>query len=132
MASSHVARHGCLILGLLAAGFGVGCGASGGSMSRPPAPSLSSIAVMPSKPNIVAGTTQSFTATGTYTDNSQKDLTAQATWVSSTTSVATVGSAANPQPVQGLAAGTSTITATVGAVSGSTVLTVTGQPSLTS
>jgi hypothetical protein len=132
MANSQVVRRGCLILGLLAAGFGFGCGAPGGAMSPSSAPSLSSIAVRPSMPSIVAGTTQSFTAIGTYSDNSQKDLTAQATWVSSTTSVATVGAGANPQPIRGLGVGTSTITATVGTVSGSTVLTVTASSMLTS
>ena len=131
MANSQIVRHACLLVGLLAVGFGFGCGAPGGSMSLSPAPSLSRIAVTPTMPSIVAGSSQSFTATGTYSDNSQKDLTAQATWVSSTTSVATIGAAANPQPVKGLGVGASTITAAVGTVSGSTVLTVTGSPSPT-
>ncbi len=107
MAGSERMRHSGLMLGLLAAEFGFGCGAPGGSMSLPPPPSLKSSAVTPSMPTIVAGTSQSFTATGAYGDNSQKDVTAQATCISATTSVASVGSAADPQPVKGLAAGTS-------------------------
>jgi hypothetical protein len=125
MAGSQLIRRCCPILGILAAGFACGCGASGGSTSRPPASSLNRVAVTPAMPSIVAGTSQNFTATGAYSDNSQKDVTAQATWVSSATSVATVGAAGDPQAVKALAAGTSTITATVGGVSGSTVLTVT-------
>jgi hypothetical protein len=127
MNRSPIVRYFCLALGLLAAGFACGCGGSIGSMTPPPPPppSLKSIAVTPSNPSIVAGTAENFTATGTYSDNSQKDITAQATWSSGNTAVATVGSAANPQPVNGVSAGTSTIAATVGAVSGNTLLTVT-------
>src|SRR5579864_8363878 len=126
MAGSEGMRHRYLMLGLLAAGFTCGCGGSSSSMTPPPPPppSLKSVAVTPSNPSIVAGTVENFTATGTYSDSSQKDVTAQATWNSGTPAVATVGAAANPQPVNGVSAGTSTITATVGAVFGNTLLTV--------
>jgi Bacterial Ig-like domain (group 2) len=127
MAVSQVVRHCCLMLGLLVAGLACGCGGSGsgGLTSQPPTASLNAVVVKPSMPSVVAGTTQNFTATGAYSDNSQKDVTAEATWVSSATSVATVGATGDPQTVKALAAGTSTITATVGGVSGSTELTVT-------
>src|SRR6202007_1766168 len=46
---------------------------------------LQSIAVTPASPSIVNGTTQQFTATGTYSDGSKSDLTSQVTWNSATT-----------------------------------------------
>ena len=87
---------------------------------------LVSIAVTPTNPGIVAGTTQQFTATGTYSDATTQDVTAQAAWTSSATLVATVGNAAGSKGLgTGIAAGSATITAAIGAVSGSTVLDVT-------
>ena len=88
----------------------------------PVAPTLISITVTPAGPSAVAGTNLQFIATGTYSDASTADVTASATWTSATTSVATIG-------VSGLAhaasQGTSLIKATIGAVNGSTTLTVT-------
>src|ERR1700722_14833421 len=60
---------------------------------------LRSIAVTPASPSIVAGNTQQFTATGTYSDNSTKDIASTVTCKSSSTSFATIGAAT------GLAAG---------------------------
>lgn len=94
-------------------------------------PVLASIALSPSAVRIVLGVgqqTQQFTATGTYTDGSVRDLTDTATWTSSNTSVATV--------VQGLATptaraiGAPSITAGLGSVSGSATLTVVGVQSI--
>ncbi len=83
---------------------------------------LVSISVTPTNPSIAKGTTQQFIATGTFSDNSTQDLTASATWSSSSTGVSIIS-------ISGLAtstaAGSATITATSGAVSGSTTLTVT-------
>ena len=58
---------------------------------------LVSIEVLPAAPSIASGSTQQFTATGLYTDNSTQDLTAQVTWDSSDGAVATVSNA----PAQG-------------------------------
>ena len=44
---------------------------------------LKSIAVTPASPSIAAGNTQQFTATGTYSDNSTKNITTSVTWKSS-------------------------------------------------
>src|SRR5581483_6637346 len=85
-------------------------------------PTLQSIAVTPANPSIAKGSTQQFTATGTYSDNSTQNVTSQVTWASGTTSVATITTAGLATAV---ATGTSTISATLGAVNGSTVLTVT-------
>src|SRR6266478_6661497 len=84
-------------------------------------PTLVSIAVAPPNSNILKGTTQQFTATGTYCDGSTKDITASATWTSSIPSVATVNAAGL---ATGVGVGTTTIQATSGSVSSATNLTV--------
>jgi hypothetical protein len=86
-----------------------------------PAPTLTSIAVTPSAPSIAVGAAQQFTATGTYSDASTQNLTAQVTWASSNPGVATVNASGL---ATGVSAGTTTISATSGAVSGSATLTV--------
>src|SRR5437867_5941291 len=75
---------------------------------------LVSIGVTPANPNLPQGLTGQFTATGTYSDNSTQDFTAQVAWSSSNTGVATIDSAGLATSV---AAGTTTITATLGLVS---------------
>ncbi|MDP9074990.1 MAG: Ig-like domain-containing protein, partial [Actinomycetota bacterium] len=86
---------------------------------------LVSLAVTPSQPSAPRGSPQQFGATGTYTDGTTADLTHTATWASSDITGATIDAA-------GLASarhpGTSTISATQGTVTGSTVLTVTPAP----
>src|SRR5438874_4956331 len=82
---------------------------------------LLSIAVTPANPSTPKGTTQQFTATGSYSDGSTQDLTGSATWVSSNPSVATITAGGL---ASGVAQGTSQINATFGGVTGSTSLTV--------
>jgi uncharacterized protein YjdB len=85
------------------------------------AANLTGITVTPAASSIPVNTSQQFTATGSYSDGSSRDLSALVTWRSSATSVASIdvnGLAS------GVAAGTTTISATLGAVSGSTSLTV--------
>src|SRR5207245_6393546 len=70
--------------------------------------------------------TRQFTATGTFSDSTTQDLTTQVTWSSSSTAVATISNAGGSQGLAtSVAAGTTTITATLGGVSVSTTLTVT-------
>ena len=83
---------------------------------------LSSISVTSDNPSIPVGGTQHFIATGTYSDGASYDITTQATWTSSDTSVAAVS---GDGLATAIAAGTATITATSGSISGSTTLTVT-------
>ena len=83
---------------------------------------LVSIAVSPANPSIVAGTDQQFTATGTYSDTSTADISATVTWSSATPAKATVSASGL---AHGVAMGTSTISAALGGVTGSTLLTVT-------
>ena len=82
--------------------------------------------VTPADPSIADGTTQQFTATGLYTDGSTQDLTTEVTWASSDEAVATVS---NADDSKGLAtavgAGSTTVSATSGGVTGDTTLTVT-------
>jgi Bacterial Ig-like domain (group 2) len=82
---------------------------------------LSSIAVTPANPSIRKGTSQQFTATGSYSDGSTQNLTSSVTWSSSNTSVATISSTGL---ASGVGPGNSTIQAVSGPVSGSTTLTV--------
>jgi DNA-binding beta-propeller fold protein YncE len=87
---------------------------------------LVSIAVIPATPSIADGTTQQFAATGTYTDGSTQPLTQAATWSSSDTTVATISNASGTNGFATSAGqGTATITAAVGSIAGSTLLTVT-------
>ena len=100
---------------------------SGNATLTVTAPTLVSITVTPANPSIIAGGTEQFTATGTYTDNSTQNLTASVTWASSNTGVATiVASGANAGKATGAAGGSSTIsaTSTTPAVAGSTTLAV--------
>ena len=78
---------------------------------------LQSIAVAPSNPSVSQSQTQPFTATGTYSDGSTKNITTAVTWASSNTAVATIG--ANPGLATGLSAGTSQITASLGGITSS-------------
>jgi hypothetical protein len=85
------------------------------------APVLVTIAVAPTDPSIVAGTTLQFMATGTLSDATTEDLTIHASWTSDTTNVASI----SPTGLASAAAmGTAIITAQVGDVSGMTVLMV--------
>ena len=87
-----------------------------------------SIAVTPANPTVPVNTTQQLVATGTNSDASTCDVTDLVTWTSSTIANATVSAAGL---VKGVTAGSSTITATLGSVAGSTSVTVTA-PSITS
>jgi hypothetical protein len=90
------------------------------------AATLVSIAVSPTNPTIPKGTSQQFTAIGTYTDSSTQDLTTQVLWQSNTIGVATISNAAGSQGrADSAGVGTTTISATFGGVTGSTTLTVT-------
>jgi Big-like domain-containing protein/galactose oxidase-like protein len=78
--------------------------------------------VTPANASIAVGTTQQFTATGTYSDGSTQNLTSTATWSSSASAVATISTTGLASAV-GL--GQATIEAALGSVMGSTTLNVT-------
>lgn len=93
---------------------------------------LVSITVAPANPSIALGSSQQFTATGTYSDTTTQDLTASVTWSSSPSSVALIGNATSSAgKATSLTTGSATITATMnttqpiaGTISGSATLTV--------
>ena len=136
--SNQGGRSGLLLLLLISvvaclAGCGGGGGGTGSgtggtdSGTGGTAATLVSVSVSPTSPSAARGTNEQFTATGIFSDNTAQDLTAAASWVSTTPSVATVGDSAgvNKGLASALAAGTTTITAAYGGKTGSTLLTVT-------
>jgi hypothetical protein len=97
-------------------------GLSGTAVLTVTDPPLSYVQVTTTTPNIPVQGVAQFAATAVFTDNSTRNVTGQSVWTSSTTTVAVVGN--NTGRATGMAAGTSTITATYGGMSGSSVLTV--------
>ena len=83
---------------------------------------LTSISVRPATPSIANGTSLQFTAIGTFGDGSTRNLVTLATWTSSMTNIATIGSNSGLATTQN--AGVTTITASAGSQTGSTGLTV--------
>ncbi|MEN0059951.1 MAG: Ig-like domain-containing protein, partial [Bdellovibrio sp.] len=101
-------------------------GVSGSAAVTVGAVQLLAIAVTPATSSIALGTTQAFIATGTYSDNSTADITSSVTWSSSNTAAATVSNNAGSKGLAtSQAAGNTVISATQGAVSGQSNLTVT-------
>ena len=99
---------------------------NGSTVMTVAAPVLASIAVSPSNPSVPQGSPEQFSALGTFSDNSTSDVTSQVTWASSDQTVATISNSAGSQGLATtLKVGTTSITATSGAISASTVLTVT-------
>ena len=82
---------------------------------------LSSITVRPVNNKIAPFTSQQFQAIGTYTDGSTHNVTGQVSWTSSNTAVATIGGSGR---AKALIPGPTTITATLGSISGSSTLDV--------
>jgi uncharacterized protein YjdB len=90
-------------------------------------PPLASVQVTPTNPSIPVGATRQFTATAVFTDNTTRDVTAQATWSSSDAAVAVVlSSGGTAGRASAVAEGKATITATYKGMSGTTVLSVAG------
>jgi hypothetical protein len=85
------------------------------------------VTIAPVVPSVAQGLNQEFTATGTFSDSTTQDITFDATWSSSDTSVATLAysDSDGKETATTLAVGTTTITATFEGFSDSTVLTVT-------
>jgi uncharacterized protein YjdB len=82
---------------------------------------LSSITVRPVNRKIAPFTSQQFQAIGTYTDGSTHNVTRQVSWTSSNTAVATIGGGGR---AKALTPGSTTITAMLGSISGSSTLNV--------
>ncbi len=82
---------------------------------------LVSISVTPKNPSVAKGNPQQFTATGTYTNSAQIDITTSVTWGSSDMTKATIS---NTGVASTLAEGQTTISATLSGKTDSTVLTI--------
>lgn len=82
---------------------------------------LSSIRLSPASRAVASGTALSFSAAGVYTDGSTKDLSADATWETNNSAVATVSPAG---VLSAISPGSVTVSATLGGVTGSAVITV--------
>lgn len=79
------------------------------------------MAVTPANASLAKGASQQFTATGTYDDGSDADLTASTGWTTADPGVATISSTGVATAV---GEGSTTVTAASSGVSGSTTLTV--------
>jgi hypothetical protein len=91
---------------------------------EPGLPTLVSIAITPANPSIAFGSSQSFIATGTFSDGTTSPL-ASAIWSSSNPGVASISNdATNKGTAVAVAAGSTAISAMVGSVTNSTTLTV--------
>jgi hypothetical protein len=93
-------------------------------------PTLSSIAVTPASPaSLIVGSTQQFTATGTYSDGSTGDISSQVTWASDTTATATISATGL---ATGMGSGSANITASLNGITSTSVpLTVVASTSTT-
>ncbi len=86
---------------------------------------LLSITINPQSIAVAAGTTQQFTATGTYTDTSTQDITQTAHWSSTNAGVATISNGSGGSGLAStLSAGTTTIGISSGSISATATLTV--------
>jgi uncharacterized protein YjdB len=83
---------------------------------------LKSIGITPFEPSLAAGTTTQLTATGVFSDSMTMKLSAQVTWSSSASTIASVDAMGL---VRGVNAGTAKITATMGSVTGTVDVTIT-------
>ena len=90
---------------------------------------LANISVTPSTPSVTVGGTQQFTATANYNGGASSDITNTATWTSSNTGFATITTGGL---ATGVAAGSPTVTAAFGGMSGTATLTVNAAVTLTS
>ncbi|MGC2449246.1 MAG: Ig-like domain-containing protein [Candidatus Sulfotelmatobacter sp.] len=94
--------------------------AHSGSAPLEVGPSLVSIKVTPIAPTIAVGTTQQFTATGTYSDGTQQNITTSATWSSNSSSATITANGV----ATGITPGQAVITANLGSISNSASLTI--------
>jgi hypothetical protein len=87
---------------------------------------ITTLTITPVAPAIAKGLKTQFTASGTFSDSTNQDLTHDVVWASSAPNVATVSNAANSKGLaDALAVGAATISATFDGFSGTTLLTVT-------
>jgi uncharacterized protein YjdB len=89
-------------------------------------PPLVSIAITPAMPSVAKGSTQQFTATATFGDNTTQDVTTVVTWTSAPVATATISNAPGSNGLaSAIAEGTAVISASVGTIKAMVTLTVT-------
>jgi len=121
-------RFAVPLFALIPAILTTACSGSSSPPSPPPPPTVLSVSVSPGPAIVQPGANQQFTATGNLSDGSKQDLTANATWSSSNPAVATISNAGGSQGLaNALTGGVTTISATLGSLSGSTPLSVVKQ-----
>lgn len=108
---------------LSACGGGGGGDSSTSTGSVAETPALKSIVVSPATVTLAIGTSQQMVATGTYADGKTASITTGITWSAKGTTVLTTFTSGL---VTGKAAGTDTVTAKVGDISGTATVTVVG------
>ncbi|KTD67477.1 protein with a bacterial immunoglobulin-like domain protein [Legionella santicrucis] len=87
---------------------------------------LSSISVTPVNASIGRNTSLQYTATGIFSDGTNQDITQSVTWTTGNSGIATISNSEGSKGLAtGVGAGTTTVTAALGAISNSTNLTVT-------
>jgi Bacterial Ig-like domain (group 2) len=86
-------------------------------------PTLSSLTINPTAPNVQVGDTTGLKAFGVYNDGSGGYVTSNVSWSSSDTSVATVTGSGNAT-LTGVSTGTATITASAQSVTGTATATI--------
>jgi len=96
-------------------------GVSGSTLLTVSSATLKSIAVTPASAVMAPASTLLFTATGTYSDGTTQNISNDATWSTSATKVASI---TNFGQVTGQSAGSATITAQQGSVSGTAAVVV--------
>ena len=110
------ARGGALLATVIVLAFSfAACGSSNNSI-------LTSITVTPATASIAVGGTQQYVATGTFSNGGTQVITNTVTWTSGTTAMATITTGGL---ATGVAAGSTTISATLGSATGTATLTVT-------
>jgi hypothetical protein len=121
-------RLGRILLLVIILGMTAACGGGGGGSAIPivispkkPA-TLVSISVTPANPSVSVGASEQFTATGSFSDSSTKNLTSSVTWTSSNESVASINASGL---MSSAGTGTTLISAISGSITGSMSLKVT-------
>ncbi len=111
---------------IIAASYGMQSGTT--TVTVTPA-TLADLYISPALPRIGVGTTVQLSASGVWTDGTTADLTGVVTWTSSAPAVATISNAPSSAGLAtGVSGGTATISISYGALTDSTVLTVTSAP----
>ncbi len=90
---------------------------------------VSSVAVTPANPTLVAGSSQQFTAQATYTDGTSGDISGDVQWTSSNPSLVSITDGGLATAHSSPAGGSATITATSGTFTATSVVQVPGDSS---